>query len=148
MPDYTLVQVENFLFLGHPSPLTGFADPMYVAGPDHQEVVVVLAPECVGFLKAAGMSKMQVKEELFELTRREVSDWIRARALPPGGSSEELDRLVGVTPGPDNITVLVAGGAAGVLGSVVPHWAGGYGSQSVTKLIRSPAVYGEKQIAP
>ena len=37
---------------------------------------------------------------------------------------------------PENINVLVAGGAAGAFSSIIPLWTGGNGTRSVTKAIR------------
>ena len=103
------------------------------------EIVVVLSPEHVGYIKSAGWSKQQVKNELFKVAQRKMSDWIKAGAIPASSGAEDLETMKGVARGPESITVIVAGGLAGAFSNVIPLWGhGGANSRSVTKEIRSP----------
>ncbi len=114
--------------------LASVADAMLTSGPPSQsEIVVVLGPEHVGYVRSAGWSKRRVKEFLHGAARRKASEWAKADALP---CPSRPDEYVGVTAGPDSVTVLVAGGAAGGFSAVIPLWGGGAGSRSVTKPIR------------
>lgn len=119
--------------------LASFVDGMTAFGPGHAEIVVVLAPEHVGYIQAAGWSKDRVKEFLYEATQRKVSDWIRAGAMSSGAGPEESESSRGVAQSPDSITVLVAGGAAGPFCTIIPLWGGGANSRSVTKEITIPS---------
>ena len=73
--------------------LRGFADAMFAAGPGNYEIVVVLCPEHLGHIRAAGWSKAQVKGLLFEVAQRKVSAWLEAGAE---GIQGDLDSLLGV----------------------------------------------------
>lgn len=117
--------------------LTRFKDAMFAAGPRQGEIVMVLCPEHIGYIKSAGWSKKQVKEFLYEVAQRSASDWANAGAMLPGGQADG-DKLVPVAQSPDSITVLVAGGPAGAFSSVIPLWGGGSNSRSVIKPIRTP----------
>ena len=114
--------------------LESVADTMLSAGPPNQsEVIVVLGPEHIGYIGAAGWSKREVKEFLYQAARRKASEWAKADALL---DSADPDEEVGVAKSPDAVTVLVAGGAAGGFSAVIPLWGGGDKSQSVTRVIR------------
>ena len=119
--------------------LGSFADALFAAGPQQTEIVVVIAPEHVGHLRAAGWSKARVKEQLAEAARRTVGDWVAAGRLPPESGQGSLDTLLGVAREPESITLLVAGGAAGGFSAVIPLWSAGAGSRSVIKEIEHPA---------
>ena len=118
-----------------PAPiLESVAYTMLSAGPPNQsEVVVVLGPEHIGHIRAAGWSKREVKEFLCQAARRKASEWAKADALL---DSPDPDEEVGVVKSPNAVTVLVAGGAAGGFSAVIPLWTGGDKSQSVTRVIR------------
>ena len=107
----------------HPEPpLDGAANALLATGMDQMELVVVLAPELVGFFKAEGWSKAQVKQRLFEVSQRTVNGDVRSAGK-----------------GPDSFTVVVAGGSAGATLDIIPLWGAGSNSQSVTKEIRVPS---------
>ena len=101
--------------------LSSFTDAMFAAGQSQAEIVVVLCPEHVGHLRAAGWTRRQVQEFLFEASRRSA----------PG----EREATRAVAQSPDGITLLVAGGAAGAFSAIIPLWGGGSNSQSVTRKI-------------
>ena len=133
------IQVVSHLANRPESILASFSDGMFVAGPDQEEIIVVLCPENVEHLKSAGWSKRQVKEFLFEATRRRVSDWARVGEMSAEGSPEDPEALRGVTQSPDSITLVVAGGAAGPFSSIIRLWGGGSISRSVIREIKLPS---------
>ena len=100
------------------SVLGSLGDALKVTGTGQQELVVILSPETLGHISAAGWSKHQVKSYLYEVSK--------------GGTGS------GVVDGPDGVTVVVAGGAAGGATAIVPLWGGGSNSQSVTRAIETP----------
>jgi hypothetical protein len=128
------IQVANYYGNTPEGILARFRDAMFATGHGQGEILIVLGPEHVGFIKSAGWSKRQVKQYLFDTARRNVSEWVEAFAMPEG--SADPDELLAVAKSPDNITVLVAGGAAGPFSGVIPLWGGGSNSRSVTKLIK------------
>ena len=126
-------QVSNSLGNDPSTILNSFGDALFAAGPGQGELVVVLCPEHVGYLRQHGWSKQQVKEFLFERSRRSVSEWVAAGGME--GGSEGGD-LVGVGRSPESFTLVVAGGPAGAFSSIIPLWGGGSNSQSVTRRIQ------------
>ena len=120
--------------------LTSFSDAMFVAGPGQSEIVVVLGPEHVGHIASAGWSKTQVKEFLWELARRKISEWSRAGASPGSNAPfQDMESELSVAQSAEGITIIVAGGAAGAFSAVIPLWSGGSRSRSVTREIRIPS---------
>jgi hypothetical protein len=108
---------------------------MFSVGPTQNELVAVLCPEHIGNIKAAGWSKAQVRQFLFETSQRSDADWRAAgEVVPP--NTDGSSRMVPVASELDNITILVAGGAAGAFSSIIPLWGAGAGSQSVTKRVQ------------
>lgn len=117
-------QVANYHGNTPETILPGFHDAMFAAGYDQSELIILLGPEHVGLIGEAGWTKTQVKEFLSSGTVRADSETGKMRA---------------VAKAPENLTVIVAGGAAGPFSDVIPLWGGGVGSQSVTREIRVPA---------
>ncbi|HAL49572.1 MAG TPA: hypothetical protein DCP37_17625 [Dehalococcoidia bacterium] len=115
--------------------LVSFRDAMFAVGPTQKELIAVLCPEHIGNIRAAGWSKSQVQQFLFETSQRSDADWRAAGEVVPA-SPDGSSRMVPVASEPDNVTILVAGGAAGAFSSIIPLWGGGAGSQSVTKRIQ------------
>ena len=117
--------------------LPSFYDALFAAGYDQGEVVIILSPEHVGNLARSGWSKREVKQFLYDGAQRIDSN----RSAHSGSfrDSDNLDRdadvIKAVVNSPDNITIIVAGGAAGVFSSVIPLWTGGSNSESVTNVI-------------
>ena len=132
------IQVSNHASNSPESILNSFTDGMFAAGYAQSEIVVVLCPEHLGYIKSAGWSKTRLSETLFDITRRRKADWMRAGAMPMGPDAEDLDEMVGVAASPESITVIVAGGAAGAFSAIIPLWGGGLNSRSVTKEVRFP----------
>ena len=128
-------QVSNHLGHDPETILTSFGDGLFAAGPGQSEIVVVLCPEHVGYMRSFGWSKRQVKEYLFERSQRRVSEWVSAGGMSDGGDAD-ADSLASVGRSADSFTVAVAGGAAGAFSAIIPLWGGGSNSQSVTRAIR------------
>lgn len=88
--------------------------------------VVLLAPEHVGIVAAAGWSKAQVRQYLYDHARRSRADLVRLMKAPASGagSPEHVHR----GHGPDDILVTVAGGLAGGHSTLVTSWSRGRAS--------------------
>ena len=129
-------QVSNHLARDPEGILTSFKDAMFSAGAGQTEMAVVLVPEHLGYMRSAGWSKSRVKEFLYEAAQRPVSEWVKAgwTALDTGPDDAAVPK--GVANGPDSVTVIVAGGAAGAFSAIIPLWGGGSNSRSVTKEIK------------
>ena len=130
-------QVSNHASQAPGEILTSFKDAMFAADPGQGELVVVLCPEHVGHLKAAGWTKARVKQFLFESAQRSDGDWRAAGALMPAAEGDGASGMVPVAAEPDSVTVLVAGGAAGGFSSIIPLWGGGSGSRSVSRRVEA-----------
>ena len=107
--------------------LAGISDGMFVVGPDETEVVLVLTPETIGHVKAAGWSKKQMKELVFKEAHRPAAEWVRTGAVAAGSADGAAMR--GAAKSPDGITLLVAGGQAGTVSHIIPLWGGGVDGQ-------------------
>ena len=116
--------------------LAAFRYGMLAAGPGQAELVVVICPEHLEIIDSAGWSKGAVKERLFELGQRPLSEW-KSSGVEPAAAEGDPGTLLGVANSPDSITLLVAGGAAGGMSAVVRLWGGGSNSVSATKEINT-----------
>ena len=96
--------------------------------------VVLLAPEHVGIIAAAGWSKARVRQYLYDHARRPSADLVRLMKASPAsiGASEHVHR----GKGPDDILVTVAGGLAGGHSTLVTSWSRGRASIMQTRPIR------------
>ena len=113
---------------------------MYVMG----DTLVVLGPEHARILAEAGWRKRDVKMFLFEHARKPVR--LLRRGGPPQGDSDRSlfwprfvdpdddGQLVPVVRRPENINIIVAGGAGGPHSAYIPGW----GSARITKRIELP----------
>jgi len=105
------------------------------AYPIGAETIFVVCPEHVATFKAAGWSKREVAERIFEAAKREVGtlrrgEWLALLADAPD------DMLVSKWMSPDEIVLVVAGGAAGRFSCVLPPWVGfGLGSLMVSRRV-------------
>jgi len=126
-------QVSNHTSQDPENILRSFRDALFAAGPNQGEIVVVFCPEHIQSIAKAGWTKNQVRDFLYETAVRSDNEW-GFGSIPPGpkpsGSAMTHSALT-----PDSFTLLVAGGAAGAFSSVIPLWASGVGSNSVTKEI-------------
>ena len=110
---------------------------MYVMG----DTFVVLGPEHARMLAEAGWRKRDVKLFLFEHARKPVR-LLRKGGPPQGDERRDLfwprfvdpaddDQMVPVVRRPENINIIVAGGAGGPHSAYLPGW----GSARITKRI-------------
>lgn len=96
-------------------------------------VVVVLGPRHAAAMAAAGLSKADVREELFQRARRTLADLRRAGRLPDEPEPDDDTTYRSVVPSADDIFVVVAGGHLYGYSAVVPSWVGGHESMAVTQ---------------
>ena len=127
------IQVGNHRGDGPEPVLRGFSNAMFAAGAGQSEIVVVLGPEHLGHISSTGWTKAQVKQFLFEVAQRSASEWT---ASGVESISDDPDAVLGIATAPEGITVLVAGGSAGGFSAVIPLWAGGANSRSVTRAVQ------------
>ena len=113
---------------------------MYVMG----DTFVVLGPEHARMLAEAGWKKRDVRQFLFEHARKPVR-LLRRGGPPQGDEQRDLfwprfvdptddDQMVPVVRRPENINIIVAGGAGGPHSAYLPGW----GSARITKRIEVP----------
>ena len=113
--------------------LTAASDSMLAIGSGNTELILVLPPEPMDFVKEAGWSKAQVREFLFHKAQRTAQEWAdtNKQELPAPGAE---DALVPVLTRPESL-LLVAGGGAGGTGALIPRWAKGAIAATVTREI-------------
>ena len=98
--------------------------------------MVVISPEVLLHIREEGWSKQDVKNYLFEATKREYSFWETLdRGWSARGEAHADTDIASVVDSPDNLMVLVAGGTAGGFFCTILPWGGGTATKSVTKQI-------------
>lgn len=106
------------------------------------EVMVVIGPEHLRVLASSGWSKQQIKHFLLEKAKDRRPQIIDLEnPLDYFGGTSALPGDIKSTPslGPaEDIMVIVAGGGAGAHTSIIPGWAGGFLTRTVTKFIKEP----------
>ena len=112
--------------VAHPKLRLAF-DAMLVVGPEHARV-----------FREARWSKQQVRERLFDLTKSPAGELARGAGGSPEGIEARFvtdpDMPVAKFAAPDRITLVHAGGDAGLFSMVYGTWAAGeIGSQPVTR---------------
>ena len=98
--------------------IPAIAEAMASCGLGFGGFTIVMGPEPASLLAKGGLSKAEVKQALYERSRR--------------SSEEETVR------GADRIILVVAGGLAGRFSAVIPPWARGLASSPVTRRIVAP----------
>ena len=129
---YSPLQVSVFGGKDPTSFLTSVAHAMIGLGPSISEVLVVLSPEVMQYVNEAGWSRQQVQEFLWGKAQLPARDWIAWRRVEHPETFTDKDQLVGCVADPSRITVLSAGGAAGVYIDIIGSWGN---SRTVTKKI-------------
>jgi len=114
--------------VAHPKQRLAF-DALLVVGPEHARV-----------FREAGWSKQRVRERLFELTHSPARDVVRGAGGSPEGVDprfvDDPDMPVAKFASPDRISIVHAGGDAGLFSMVYGSWAAGeIGSQPVTRSV-------------
>ncbi|MFQ5380998.1 MAG: hypothetical protein ACE5EF_05170, partial [Dehalococcoidia bacterium] len=83
---------------------------------------IVVPPQLRDHFAAAGWSKADMREYVFEEARVRRAEWARCGKAAIVG--EKGDREYGALPDPDHLLVIAAGGPAGGFGAVIPPWLG------------------------
>ena len=129
---YSPLQVSVYGGKDPGSFLAGVAHAMIGLGPSISEVLVVLSPEVMQYVNEACWSRQQVQEFLWEKTQLPAREWIAWRRVEHPENFTDQNQLVGCVADPSRITVVAAGGAAGVYIDVIGSWGN---SRSVTRKI-------------
>ena len=129
---YSPLQVSVFGGKDPASFLAGVAHAMIGLGPSISEVLIVLSPEVMQYVNEAGWSRQQVQEFLWGKARLPAREWITWRRVEHPENFSDQDQLVGSVADPSRITVVAAGGAAGVYVDVIGSWGN---SRTVTRKI-------------
>jgi hypothetical protein len=104
---------------------------------------LVMARQQRDLLAAAGWSKRDLRECVFERARVTRREWRGVGKAAVAGRRDE-DRVHTALRSPDDLLVVAAGGPAGGFGAIVPPW---YGAKSlaVTEVVEEPAGEGRRQ---
>ena len=129
---YSPLQVSVYGGKDPGSFLDGVSHAMIGLGPSISEVLVVLSPEVMQYVNEACWSRQQVQEFLWEKTQLPAREWIAWRRVEHPENFTDQNQLVGCVADPSRITVVAAGGAAGVYIDVIGSWGN---SRSVTRKI-------------
>lgn len=136
-------QVANHVATTPEGILATMADRMRALGSANvggrTEMVVVFCPEHVKTIAGAGWAKRDVQEHLWRTATRTLADLkrggMRAGEVEPGDDA----RVFHVTPGPEDILVVAAGGEAGRFSACLPGWARSTDCHSTSVRIDAPA---------
>ena len=134
-----VIQIYNQLSNTAEQLLLPFADAMgnlgsmNIAG-QAQLIVIIGGEHCVT-LRKNGWSKAQIREYLYEKSRRKVSDIKAAGRLAGPVHPGDDSRWRHPVPSPDDILVVAAGGSAGSFSAVLMGWGSAKHSRAVTTAI-------------
>ncbi len=112
--------------------VAALANPAGMSSARPAEFAVVIPPQHYRYLAAAGWSRRQVQQFLYEQARVSQADFSRAGKV---SGRVALEAPVSVAGGADALHVLAAGGAAGGMGCIIPPWVG-RSSHAVTRPLR------------
>lgn len=90
---------------------------------------IVVAPQLRQHFDAAGWSKADIREYVFEKARIRRNEWSECGKGAVVG--DKGDRVYNALPDPSHLIVIAAGGPAGGFGAVIPPWLG-HKSRAVT----------------
>jgi hypothetical protein len=90
---------------------------------------IVVPPQLRQHFDAAGWTKADVRQYVFDHARMHRRDW--ARCGKGAVVADKGDREYQALPDPDHLLVIAAGGPAGGFGAVIPPWLG-HKSRAVT----------------
>ena len=130
---YSPLQVSVYGGKDPDSFLSGVAHAMIGLGPSISEALVVLSPEVMQYVDEAGWSRQQVKEFLLEKAHLPAREWIAWRRVEHPENFANQEQLISCVADPSRITVIAAGGAAGVYIDVIGSWGN---SRPVTRKIQ------------
>ena len=126
------LQVSTYNYKRPEEFLTIASDAMLGLGRGHEEIVIVLSPEVLEYVRQSRWTKRQIKEFVFQKARRTGLEWNAGYRREHLFSGADLDAEFPVVKSPDHITVIGAGGAAGGFVSIIGSWGG---VSSITKEI-------------
>lgn len=115
-----------------PEILAIVSDAIRSMGLGPSEIVVVISPEILEYVRSSGWTKAQIKDFIFKNIHRTGSEWNAHYRTEHPFSGDDLNRGIPVVPSPDHLTVVGAGGSAGAFVSMIGAWGG---VSSVTKEI-------------
>jgi hypothetical protein len=98
--------------------------------------VLVLAPEHVRILARDGWTKARLRETLYDRARRTLAELKRAGKVAGPVEPGDETRLVRRGQGPEDIAIVVGGGAAGGHSAFIPSWSRNRNSLIVTRPVR------------
>jgi len=122
-------QVNNSLATNGDDLLTALARRMIAPGSSNvndggnQQMVVIICPEHRRTLQAEGWSKVDVRHRLWEKARISLAERKRSFVAAGAIARGDEDAFTPVTPSPEDLLILTAGGTAGRFSAVIPGWA-------------------------
>ena len=99
-------------------------------------MAVVICPEHYNTLNQQGWDKAGVQKFLYEHAIRPLSDLKKGGYIEQPVNSGDEEILVRAVQSPDDILLVVAGGAAGRFSACIPGWASKQACKSVTRSLR------------
>ena len=114
--------------------LDAFVSRLYAVGRNMQEVLIVICPEHSAFLRAAGWSRQQVCEYLYERSKVPAPEMMSLGGVFEG-TKDAQQHGAGALASPEAAVPIVAGGDGGAWSMVIPMWSNGANTRSVTKRI-------------
>ncbi len=93
-----------------------------VGGFSHGQSVLVLSPEHANIIAKSGFSKREVKEFLYKHACHSKADLKRWGKIGGGVLPEDETTMISRGTGPNDIMLVVAGGAAGGHSAFIPSW--------------------------
>ena len=111
------------------------------AYPNCGEFMVLISPELLEHIRDEGWSKKDVRNFLFEATKRPGPFWNRRLASwDPNDPQMGGEDITAAVTSPDDFMILVAGGSAGGFFCTVMPWGGGRGSATKSVTLAIPNV--------
>lgn len=105
------------------------------------ETILVIGPEHAKTIAASGWRKQDIRQYIFENTRKPLKDLLPGRDGGEGMEEASLtsypgpktpDSLIPKFRSPEDIKIIVAGGTAGRFSACIPGWPGEIGSKMAT----------------
>ena len=113
--------------------LTSIADVMAATDVGNGEIMVVIPPEQMAHIKAAGWSKERCQQFLYDQAQRPAQELAARWRIDP--EQAQPGQMVRACRDPKEIYIIPAGGTGGLWMAVLPMWAAGLISRSVARRI-------------
>lgn len=127
------LQISTFNYTRPEEFLTTIADAVLGVGSRHEELIVVMAPEVLEYVRRSGWAKRQIKDFIFEKAQRTGKEWNAWYRHERPFAGPNLEKRHPVVNSAEHITLVGAGGGAGPLVAIIGSWGG---SSSITKEIK------------